>query len=469
LLCASVVAAQPAQPESKPAPKTFAQTACDAKGSGVLLRYQGDEGRQAFEEQAQDAYGLDAVEADDSSESSETPGDKPKSKPKPKLKQKPKPQSKVYRLAPGDACQERLERLRAGGGDDLEVTAAPAEPPKTREALEKAFRGAGTLGKLSRMSFSSQADLSKLFDKAQRLGDFKKAKDLALASGSITEAPGGDASAVHAELGPKTDPSGTTYPAPSQLPKLGAGAAPPNPDETEAETPRVYSPNRIMRAVQRASDWTGEAVSNTRDNSRFTFDRYAGGKPVETIGAVTVVGGWAQLPGSGPGFRFVGAGQYGTPRLVADLMAAAADPIADIPGEKPMPIVAISRYGGGHFPPHITHQNGTDVDVALVGYRNGPLDAKALDRNLLFAVSVVEHMKPTYILLDQRRQAELQARAEVLMSQPGLDPGIQARIKAAYPLLFVGTPAPRGKKLFSHVDNHYDHFHIREQAGQIGR
>ena len=466
-MCAAALSAEPAPKPQEP--KTFAQTACDGKGSGLLLRYGGKDSG-AFEREAQESYGLEPVEP-----AAEAAGEKGKPKAAPKVAA-PKGSSRVYRLPPGDACQGRLDRLRGGGkdsdpalADDLQVVAAPDSPPKTREALEKAFAGAGTLSKLSRMSFKSPGDLSALFDKAKSLGDFQKAQDRALKSGAVTLAPeAGGSGGVKAEVGAKPDPTGTQYPAPAQRPKLPSQPVP-DPHETETEPPRAYSSNPIVRTYQRASDWAGEAVSNAADRSRFTFDRLTGSAPVDPASPVRTVGGWAQLPGAGPGFRFVGAGQYGTPRLVADLMAAAADPIANVPGEKPMAIVAISRYGGGYFPPHITHQNGTDVDVALSGYRDGPLDAKALDRNLLFAVSVVEHMKPTFILLDARRQAELQSRAQVLMSQPGLDPAIQARIKAAYPLLFVGTPAPRGKKLFSHVERHYDHFHIREQAGQIGQ
>jgi hypothetical protein len=153
-------------------------------------------------------------------------------------------------------------------------------------------------------------------------------------------------------------------------------------------------------------------------------------------------------------------------------MRTTADPIVNVggglAGPGPFGIVAISLPQGGHFPPHVTHRDGWDIDVALWGYHGGPLNSKAADRNLMFAVSAVENMKPTFILLDNQRQAELAARARFLLSDPTLDPNIKARIAAAAPILFNATPGPRGKKLFSHVEGHKDHFHVEMRTGRLG-
>lgn len=470
LLCAAAFAQSDpnlANPDPKKKPKTLSDAACDESGSGLLVRFKGDEGRDAFEAEADADPGLEAVE----------PGDKPKKK----KKKSSKP--KTYRVKPGEGCGKSLGRIGGASGsrdwsDNVEVTAAPAAPPKDEAALDKYFKGAGTLRAVSRMSFKSSADLAKLFDNTSKLGSFEKAAKAGVADGSLAMldgsvpggAPGKDAVVVPQGPSTKANPAGTKWPRPNARVSPANASAPPGfgDEQREFEPPRRYSEYRVVRAFQRAGDWTSEAVSNAADRASFTYHQLRGDKPVENVGNLTVVGGWAQLPRSGPGFKFVGAGPFGMPHVVKTLMESAADPIVNIGSESPFPIVAISRYGGGPFPPHITHRQGIDVDVALVGYRNGPLDAKALDRNLLFAVSVVEHMKPTYILLDSRRQAELAARARALMTQSGVDETVKARVRAAYPLLFQQTPAPRGKPLFSHVEKHYDHFHIRAASGRLG-
>ncbi len=86
--------------------------------------------------------------------------------------------------------------------------------------------------------------------------------------------------------------------------------------------------------------------------------------------------GFVQLPGGGPGFvASVGEERrWGKPALVYGLMAAAKS-WSDGPDRPKIGIGDISKKLGGHFPPHVSHQVGEDVDIRPVGKGSytGPL------------------------------------------------------------------------------------------------
>ncbi len=71
------------------------------------------------------------------------------------------------------------------------------------------------------------------------------------------------------------------------------------------------------------------------------------------------------LGSRGPGwvtYNRDGNDQFGTPRTVARLKAVFAEWNRRHP-DSPMSVGDMSRRGGGHFPPHSTHQNGKQVDL----------------------------------------------------------------------------------------------------------
>ncbi len=476
-LAAFVLAAAVA--EDRP-PRSFSDVTCDPDGgTGALVRMREGQGRDEFETAAGDAFGLEPAEPETEEPSSGDGGEaEPKAKPKPKPKPKPRP--KTFRLKPGKDCKERLDHLGGTLGDRLDIV--PDAPGMTPERMEKAFSAPGVWSRLSRTKFESPAALTKLFDNAVN-GDKTALGVLLGGGGTASGAAGADASLVRVDgTVVKPDPTGAAVSqfqvrqAPPTAPPPPAINPNPNPDSFEQEAP-AQSPYRVVQAASNIADTVQQWAADKRygtvpDNKPFTL------APGEAAGALpepaTIAGGWAELPASGPGYKFVGRGQYGLERVVRGLMASAADPIANVQsgwlgGGGPFSIVAISLKGGGYFPPHVTHRVGIDVDVALWGYHGGPLNSKAADRNLMFAVSVVEHMKPNFILLDRQRQAELEARARFLLSDPTFKGPARDRLAAAFPLLFDPGPPARGRRLFSHVENHRDHFHIESKTGVLGK
>lgn len=463
--------------DGPPPPRTFADLTCDPKtGTGALVRFRPEEDRELFETAAEDAFGLESADQDSGEQSGGADDKKGKKKPKTKkAKPKKKPGAKpdTFRMKPGKDCRKNLERLGGALGDRLDIV--PDAPGLTPDKIDAAFKAPGVWSKLSGMKFESPAALGKLFDNALN-GD--KTAIGALLGGAGT--PGGaDGTLVKVDGSVvKVSPAG----APAEdfktpKPPLNVPTPPPpgtiNPDSFEHEPPPQHSwpvqkvVDGVDYAAQRAGDYLHGGYSDAKP---FTLSPAEASSPVADVAVRT--DGWSMLPASGPGYKFVGHGQWGVARVVKTLMEASADKLVNESGwlgAGPMPVVAISLEHGGHFPPHITHRVGIDVDVALWGYHGGPLNAKAADRNLMFAVSVVEHMKPNFILLDTQRQVELLTRARYLMSDPATPPEVKQRLGAAMPLLFDPGPAVRGKRLFSHVENHKDHFHVESKTGVLGR
>ncbi len=75
-------------------------------------------------------------------------------------------------------------------------------------------------------------------------------------------------------------------------------------------------------------------------------------------------GGWVQLPRWGVGFTTHSAAyrQWGMPRMVNGLVSLGRCWNYSHPG-RVLNYGDISKYGGGYFPPHVSHRNGVDVDM----------------------------------------------------------------------------------------------------------
>ncbi len=85
-------------------------------------------------------------------------------------------------------------------------------------------------------------------------------------------------------------------------------------------------------------------------------------------------GGWTQLPRSGLGFKTHSSPdrQWGQARLVNNLIGLGQNWNYSHSGHH-LDYGDISKYGGGYFPPHQTHRNGTDCDMSMI---NGAADAQ---------------------------------------------------------------------------------------------
>lgn len=117
----------------------------------------------------------------------------------------------------------------------------------------------------------------------------------------------------------------------------------------------------------------------------------------------------------------------------------------------------ISRRGGGPFPPHLSHQEGRDVDIAYVLHdrrtRFAVATAGTLDRKRTWALlrAVLDTRAVAFVFIDYEVQRMLYEHALTDgMTPEQLDPLFQ------YP---YGRRAARG--IIRHWKGHRDHFHVR--------
>jgi len=142
-----------------------------------------------------------------------------------------------------------------------------------------------------------------------------------------------------------------------------------------------------------------------------------------------------------------------TTRETADfLIAAARDLRAQFPDAPPVRVGQVSSKEGGFLPPHVTHQNGRDVDVGL--FYPGAEPYRVIERervmdvalNWAFLKAVIVNGDVHGVLLDKRVQTVLYDYA----LKHGED-------KAWLDSLFNAGP----RSLVHHARKHRDHFHIR--------
>lgn len=122
-------------------------------------------------------------------------------------------------------------------------------------------------------------------------------------------------------------------------------------------------------------------------------------------------------------------------------------------------IGAMSREGGGRFPPHGSHQTGRDVDVFLPRHDGGGVPGSSTDVDWTATWHLVRAFLDTeqveYIFLDYRRQAALWRAAK--------------RLGVAEDELKRIFQYPKGRKhrrgLIRHSRGHDTHIHIRIRCG----
>jgi Penicillin-insensitive murein endopeptidase len=146
---------------------------------------------------------------------------------------------------------------------------------------------------------------------------------------------------------------------------------------------------------------------------------------------------------------------WATPRTIALLR----DAIHEYARGREVPKVHIgdiSRRGGGPFAPHLSHQEGRDVDIAYVLHdrgRFGVATTTNLDRRHTWALlqALLDTRAITYVFIDYEVQRLLYEHAlGEGMTEAQLDPLFQ------YP---YGRRAAQG--IIRHWKGHRDHFHVR--------
>ncbi|MEX1367148.1 MAG: penicillin-insensitive murein endopeptidase, partial [Nannocystaceae bacterium] len=147
---------------------------------------------------------------------------------------------------------------------------------------------------------------------------------------------------------------------------------------------------------------------------------------------------------------------WGTPRTIAQLRSA----IRAYARGRSVPRVHIgdiSLRQGGPFPPHLSHQQGRDVDIAYVlngrRARFGVANRLSLDLERTWALlqSLLDTEAVLYVFIDYEVQALLYEHARAQgVSEARLDSLFQ------YP---HGRQAARG--IIRHWKGHDDHFHVR--------
>lgn len=150
---------------------------------------------------------------------------------------------------------------------------------------------------------------------------------------------------------------------------------------------------------------------------------------------------------------------WGTPRTVALLRDAIRSYARTNDGPK-VRIGDLSRPGGGPFPPHLSHQQGRDIDIGYIlrGANKDtlyfhPATAATLDHARTWALieSLLATDEVAYIFMDYALQRELYGHAE----QSGV-PSARLQRLFQYP---NGRRASRG--VMRHWKGHRGHFHVR--------
>jgi len=158
-------------------------------------------------------------------------------------------------------------------------------------------------------------------------------------------------------------------------------------------------------------------------------------------------------PGDGGAWSVIVPESCWTTKETADQLIEVAEQLrAWLPDGAPVRIGQVSASEGGFLPPHITHQNGRDIDIGLFYPGEEPYRVKEREKvmdvptNWAFVKALLAHADVQYILLDKRVQKVLYDYA----LKHGED-------RATLDKLFNG--GPRG--IFHHARRHRDHFHVR--------
>lgn len=470
LLCVAFSASAGDKPQSPNKPqkkkRSFAEEACQDSGPGVLVRYNAAD---AADGAAFDTLGLEAVG--------------PKTA-----------KMKTYRISAGQGCETSLESLAPRGDRVVLARGISGDDPRPlEERIEESFTRGALFSQLSRVQFSDQGQLDHLWDNLNGRGSFQelagKVDGVSLTGGSgdaVMAAPPGYSKPsmvgrsvdefkprVRAARAADVPPLESAPAAPGMLDRLGGAfqrgvdavrRAPAavtggvdrwwnTPHEPGADDAEPTGP--VGRAIRRVDDFvSGHSRQPQRDLESCAAARGAAAcahapdlaAGVDQRGAGTPPDKWLRLPSSGPGFKFVRYGQWGTPEMITGLMAS----FKDVASAGTIQVGDISKYGGGPLRHHLSHQKGVDADVFFAGGTEGFNSNDNADHNLRFLISADRHMKITMVFLSNRRKARLWAEAHKFT---GAD-------RQAIDHLF-GSRGQGGA--IRYWPGHDNHFHIRIQ------
>ena len=149
---------------------------------------------------------------------------------------------------------------------------------------------------------------------------------------------------------------------------------------------------------------------------------------------------------------------YGTQWTIDHMQQAVDEVWAVYPGSPALTIGDISRRGGGHFTPHMSHQNGLDVDFGpywaneeVQPLRSMRPEAMDLDRTWALLEALVADESVQYIILDYRLQKVFYEYAAQL---PWMD-------EAYLELIFQYPRGTKASGIIRHWEGHNSHFHVR--------
>lgn len=159
-----------------------------------------------------------------------------------------------------------------------------------------------------------------------------------------------------------------------------------------------------------------------------------------------------EAPEGGPWKVIIPESCWTTKETADGIIAAAEQLRAWFPDGAPVRVGQVSGAEGGYLPPHVTHQNGRDIDIGL--FYPGPEPYRVKERekvmdvamNWAFVKAMLTHADVQYILLDWRVQNVLYDYA----------------LKHGENKAWLDSLFKAGKRsVFHHARKHRDHFHFR--------
>jgi hypothetical protein len=153
---------------------------------------------------------------------------------------------------------------------------------------------------------------------------------------------------------------------------------------------------------------------------------------------------------------------YGVPEMILAIKKAVEEVHDNHKDSKRLVIGDLSRFSGGFFPPHLSHQSGRDADIGyytkgsyqpeyLQRIRAHQLDVK---RTWTFLHSFLKDDKVKYIFMDYRLQKPLYYYMKDVAKLP-------PRLLRKY----ISYPRRTGG-IIRHLKGHADHIHVRFYAPQ---
>ena len=151
---------------------------------------------------------------------------------------------------------------------------------------------------------------------------------------------------------------------------------------------------------------------------------------------------------------------YGTPRTIRAIQDSVRAYRQRVQGGPQIHVGDISQRGGGHFPPHLSHRNGRDVDVGYVllgdeadelRFRHAGAHNLDVARSWALLASFLEAGEAHYVFLDYGLQR--------LLYEHAVAEGVTASRLAEVFQYPRGRGAPHG--IVRHWRGHSNHFHVR--------